>query len=72
MAIKKLTNLFNNIPETKRVLREIILLKKCSHPNIVKLVDVILPHDSTTEDFTYFYIVTEYCDADLQRMMKAT
>ena len=43
VAIKKITSLFNSLPETRRILREFILLKNCKHPNIVQLIDVIIP-----------------------------
>lgn len=38
VAIKKIINLFQNQPETKRILREIVLLKNNKHPNVVTLV----------------------------------
>lgn len=43
VAIKKITGLFNSLPETRRILREIVLLKNCKHPNIVHLIDVMMP-----------------------------
>lgn len=47
VAIKKITGLFNSLPETRRFFREIVLLKNCKHPNIVQLLDVILPKSQT-------------------------
>lgn len=38
VAIKKIINLFQTLPETRRILREIVLLKNCKHPNIVRLI----------------------------------
>ena len=70
VAIKKITNLFNSLPETRRILRELVLLKNCKHDNIVQMVDVILPKSQTPENFTELYIVTEYCDSDLQKVFK--
>ena len=52
VAIKKITNLFATLPETRRILRELILLKNCQHPNIVQMIDVIIPKDQNLENFT--------------------
>lgn len=38
VAIKKIINLFQTLPETRRILREIVLLKNCKHPNIVHMI----------------------------------
>ena len=52
VAIKKITNLFSSLPETRRILRELVLLKNCKHPNIVQMIDVIIPKHQTLENFT--------------------
>lgn len=70
VAIKKITGLFNTLPETRRILREIILLKSCNHPNIVRLLDVILPKSQNANNFTELYIVTEFCDSDLAKVFR--
>ena len=41
VAIKRMTNLFKSLGDTKRNLRE-VLLRKLNHKNIVKLLDVIV------------------------------
>jgi serine/threonine protein kinase len=70
VAIKKITGLFEALPETRRILREIILLKNCRHPNIVQLLDVIIPKSQTVDNFEELYLVTEYCDSDLAKVFK--
>lgn len=51
-------------------MREIVLLKNCKHPNLVRLIDVILPKKMVDGKFSYIYLVTEYCDSDLQKVFK--
>lgn len=70
VAIKKITGLFASLPETRRILREIVLLKNCRHPNIVQLLDVILPRSQTVDNFKELYLVTEFCDSDLAKVFK--
>ena len=44
VAIKKVSNIFNNETDTKRLLREILILRQMDrHRNVVKLYDVIEP-----------------------------
>lgn len=70
VAIKKIINVFSNESDTKRILREIILLKNCQHPNVVSLIEVMIPHNQTMDDFDKIYIVTEYCDTDLRKLFQ--
>jgi len=42
-AIKFAVNLFRNLPDAKRNLREILILRRISHPNIVNIWDIIPP-----------------------------
>lgn len=47
-----------------------MLLKNCKHPNIVQLLDVILPQGQTIHNFNHLYLVTEFCDSDLAKVFK--
>jgi len=58
VAIKKIMNLFQNLPETRRILREIVLLKNCRHPNIVHMIDVKIPKKQTLDHFDQVYLIT--------------
>jgi mitogen-activated protein kinase 1/3 len=40
VAIKKIETAFSNLVDSKRVLREIKILKFFEHENIVKLIDI--------------------------------
>ena len=66
VAIKKITEMFGDPVDTRRILREIMILKKMNHPNIIKFIEVIPPLDP--ENFTSLYLVTECCQADLNCM----
>lgn len=46
VAIKKIDQLFTYVADTKRQLREVLLLRRLSgHRNIVKLYDILEPED---------------------------
>lgn len=64
VAIKKVIKLFREITETKRLLREIRLLKFCNHDNIIKIKDLLNPVKE--KNLEELYIVTELMDSDLQ------
>lgn len=46
VAIKKISQLFDDLIDGKRVLREITLLRKINHPFIVRLLDIMIPDDN--------------------------
>lgn len=66
IAIKRITNLFIYPIETKRVLREITLLRLLTHPNIVKLLEVLIEGDPL--NFNTIYMIMEYFPSDLKRL----
>jgi mitogen-activated protein kinase 1/3 len=47
---------FENNDDAKRILRELILMKRFDHENIIKMVDLIPPHREASE-FEEMYIV---------------
>jgi mitogen-activated protein kinase 1/3 len=59
VAIKRMNNLFDDTVDCKRILREITLLRKLDHPNLIKIIEIIQPKD--WETFDHIYLVTEYC-----------
>jgi mitogen-activated protein kinase 1/3 len=69
VAIKKVSNIFNNETDTKRLLREILILRQMDrHRNVVKLYDVIEPTQQP-DSFTNLYYVFEAQKTDLLSMM---
>ena len=63
VAIKKVIKLFREKSETKRLLREIRLLKFFNHDNIIKVTHLLNPVKIRNLD--ELYIVTELMDSDL-------
>ena len=70
VAIKRMTGIFNDQHDSKRILREIVILKQLKHTGIAKLVDIIVPKDLAT--FDTIYIVLEYCESDLKKLLKSS
>jgi mitogen-activated protein kinase 1/3 len=67
VAIKKVRDCFHNLTDAKRILREIKLMQHLNHPNIIQLVDMINP--LSTEDFEDIYLVMEYMQSDLHKII---
>ena len=45
VAIKKITNAFENAVDAKRTLREIKLLRHLRHENVIRIADVVAPRE---------------------------
>merc|ERR1719506_2547630 len=65
VAIKKIDHVFCNISDAKRILREVAILARCDHPNVVKLEECIWDEDS----FRDLYLVLEYVNSDLGKLI---
>ena len=63
VAIKKVDDVFDDLVDAKRVVREIRALRSLSHDNVVRLID--LPMPPAPGNFRDLYIVTELMDQDL-------
>lgn len=69
VAIKRIQGVFDDASDCRRVLREITLMRLFDHPNVTKLIDVIVPDD--LESFEELYIVMEYCHSDLSKLVNS-
>ncbi|KAK3152094.1 hypothetical protein QOZ80_2BG0154200 [Eleusine coracana subsp. coracana] len=69
VAIKKINNVFENVSDAARILREIKLLRLLRHPNIVEIKHIMLP--PTRREFRDIYIVFELMESDLHQVIKA-
>ena len=69
VAIKRMNNLFEDLIDCKRILREIYLLRLLKHENLISIIELILPPDH--ENFDHLYVVTEYCQSDLKKLFKS-
>jgi serine/threonine protein kinase len=65
VAIKKITNAFEDAIDCKRMLREMRLLQHFQHENVLNLRDIMLPPSGNIEEWKDVYLVTELMDTDL-------
>jgi len=63
-------NIFEDDTDCKRILREISLMRRLHHPYLVELVEVIYP--SKPQTFTTLYVVMEYAESDLKKIIKSS
>jgi serine/threonine protein kinase len=47
VALKRIPDVLNSIDNAKRVLREVCILRRLEHPNIIRLKDVFLKPSAT-------------------------
>jgi serine/threonine protein kinase len=70
VAIKKLHNCFDSAVEARRALREVHLLRRLSHDNVIELLDVMMPlceHGMRSD----VYLVYELMDTDLHQIIRS-
>jgi serine/threonine protein kinase len=70
VAIKKVTNAFEHTMDTKRLLRETLLLRHLQHTNILGIKDILAPPDEKG-CFSTLYIITELMDTDLHKIIQS-
>jgi len=68
VAIKRIGHMFEDLIDCKRILREIAILAKLSHGNVVKIYDIVAPSNMKT--FQELYMVMEICDSDLKKLCR--
>jgi len=68
VAIKRIDDVFGYAPDAKRILREICILMRLTHPNVVKIRDILEP-PASQDEFRDLYIVMEYVDTDLAKLI---
>jgi len=68
VAIKRIGHMFEDLIDCKRILREISILRKLEHENIVKLYDIQAHEGMRASD--ELYIVMEICDSDLKKLCR--
>ena len=67
VAIKKVTNAFDDKNDARRILREIKLLRFFDHDNLITLLDV--PKQENHTNFNDVYIITDLMETDLHRVI---
>ena len=61
-AVKKNRDVFNNVADAKRILREIKLMLHMDHANVMGLVGCIPPERYEMDNFDEIYLVMDKCD----------
>lgn len=69
VAIKLVNNIFNEPIDSKRILREITLLRNMNCQFVVKIINIVAPSFS---NFNKIYIIFEYSQADLKKLIKSS
>ncbi len=72
VAIKRITNVFESAQTALRTLREVAILRRLDHPNVVKIIDFFESETSTSRSnipFNDLYIVFEDGGTDLKQWM---
>lgn len=69
VAIKKLKYPFSSAAQAQRTFREIAVMKVCKHKNVVKILE-ILTSEKNLKEFKDVYIVMEYVEMNLDKVIK--
>lgn len=69
VAIKKISDLFDDLTDCKRILREVAILTSLDHSHIVRIHDIVEPKDLKT--FNELFIVMERCSSDMKKLIKS-
>ncbi|TDH69336.1 hypothetical protein CCR75_001385 [Bremia lactucae] len=67
VAVKKITNIFEDLVDAKRILREVRILSHFCHRNIPRLLDLSPP--PSRKHFHDMYIITELMETDLHQVI---
>eukprot|EP00270_Netrium_digitus_P015439 TRINITY_DN5413_c0_g1_i1.p1 TRINITY_DN5413_c0_g1~~TRINITY_DN5413_c0_g1_i1.p1 ORF type:complete len:409 (+),score=92.31 TRINITY_DN5413_c0_g1_i1:121-1227(+) len=70
IAIKKISNAFENATDARRTLREIRLLRHLYHENIIAVKDIMKPVGRY--NFNDVYLVYELMDTDLHQIIRSS
>ncbi|KAF0695402.1 Aste57867_13751 [Aphanomyces stellatus] len=70
VAIKKIPQAFRELLDTKRILRELSLLRQLRHPHLIRLWDILRP--SRCLEMEDIYLITDLMETDLHRVIHST
>lgn len=71
VAIKRVSKVFADLIDAKRILREVKLLRHLGgHDNIIEIID-IMTGPPETEEFDTLYIVTQLYECDLDKIIRS-
>ena len=66
VTIKKISNAYENPLKVKNVLKQLSILSFVNHPNIIKLLDIIIPEKDDSQNI---YFIEEYMSSNLERLI---
>ena len=69
VAIKRMDKIFCNRHHARRILREIVMLRKLKHHYIIDLIDIIEPENKET--FDSVYLVLELAEKDMRKLVES-
>ena len=70
VAIKKIVNVFENVVDAKRTLREIKLLRHLRHENVIDIIDCVRPEAKNA--FEDVYLMYDLMDTDLYQIIRSS
>ena len=70
-AIKKNRDVFNNVADARRILRELKLMIHMKHDNIMNLIGCIPPERWDIQTFEEVYLIMNKCDTTLKRVIRS-
>jgi len=69
VAIKRINNVFDQEIDTKRILREVFILRHLRHENVIRLLNIVKPRNLA--EFNELYLVFEFVDTDLHKLINS-
>ncbi|CCW71402.1 unnamed protein product [Phytomonas sp. Hart1] len=71
VAIKKCRDIFRDIEDGKRVLREVAMMRFFNHENLLNVIDILPPLKGSFSEFKDIYVVTPLMDVDLNVVLRS-
>jgi len=70
-AIKKNRDVFSNVADARRILREIKLMIHFDHPHVMSLCGVIPPEPHDRDTYKDVYLIMPRCDTTLSKVIRS-
>jgi len=68
VAVKWIENVFDQEIDTKRILREVYILRHLRHENVIHLLDIFVP---PKDPFNEIFLIFEFVDTDLHKLINS-
>eukprot|EP00923_Selenidium_pygospionis_P031415 GHVN01055687.1.p2 GENE.GHVN01055687.1~~GHVN01055687.1.p2 ORF type:complete len:120 (+),score=12.96 GHVN01055687.1:158-517(+) len=66
VAVKRMTRVFEDLVDCKRILREVAILNRIRHRSVVELLDIIIPEP--LDSFEEILLILEIADTDFKKL----